>query len=292
MSEDRKQAETLPLNIPTLSYRSPCMDKNDRIAWTHGCCFDAGGIRVGFRSTDSALLDALRRTAPSFWVPIDSREVEILYSFKLGTLDGATAKFRNYHLVYSGWTRLARTFDLSEAFQIFQNGLFSELAQASADYFYIKGTLFSQGRESVLLVAGKSQEAGPRFGAVFNRDGNIWNLQDVEQLFETPEHSPPGGPTDLIAVAFPGKSRAKTVVKTKLSESAGLLRLLPSATRLADHPGQVLAFLAELRVDFWEVTESVNDSNLSELLTASLTNGHGERGVQFSVNSGATGKVR
>jgi hypothetical protein len=95
------------------------MQKLDRLGWADGVSIHTYGRRVGVRTNDPSVLDRVRGVLPPGWEPCFSPLVDHLFSLHVG---GTTpnSRRRDYHLLYGGFTQLARTTDLNEVLRTAQ----------------------------------------------------------------------------------------------------------------------------------------------------------------------------
>src|SRR5437762_10417312 len=91
------------------------MAKLDRLGWAAGNSFLSHGVRIGIRATQPQVLEQLADYLPPGCKPSASRVVDRLYSLKVG--GAARPGVRNFHMLYMGPVRLARTLDLGEVFE-------------------------------------------------------------------------------------------------------------------------------------------------------------------------------
>src|SRR5437773_2030481 len=121
------------------------MAKLDRLGWAAGTSFVSHGVRIGIRATQPAVLEQLPDYLPPGWKPGASRVVDRLYSLKAG--GAARPGIRNFHLLYMGSTRLARTMDLDEVFEALDFDLQLYVAErARRRVFVHAGVVGWQGR--------------------------------------------------------------------------------------------------------------------------------------------------
>jgi len=97
------------------------MAKLNRLGWAAGTCFDAYGVRIGIRANSLELLEKLPEHLPPGWKPASSPVVDHLYSFRGG--GRPRSGLHSYNLLYSGVGRLARTMDLTEAYEVLEADL-------------------------------------------------------------------------------------------------------------------------------------------------------------------------
>ena len=138
-----------PINLQ----RTPCADKNDRLGWKAGFSLDLEGVSFGVRSNEPDFLPELRAFFPPQSQPVERREVQVLLSFLKG---GQTSRkgVVNYHLVYDGWNRTARTHDLREAMELFRATLQNRLALMSQERIYLQASVLTWRGGGLLLLGG------------------------------------------------------------------------------------------------------------------------------------------
>jgi hypothetical protein len=91
------------------------MEKIDRLGWAAGIIANVYGLRVGVRVNDAEMLDRVAERLPPDREPASVPFVDFLYSLRVGKPD-PRRNTRNFHLLYFGLHRLARTMDLDEVF--------------------------------------------------------------------------------------------------------------------------------------------------------------------------------
>jgi hypothetical protein len=78
-----------------------------------GISIHAFGRRIGVRTNEPAVLDRVEELLPPGWEPGCSPLIDHLFSLRIGGAVPGT-RARNFHLLYGGFTRHARTLDLDE----------------------------------------------------------------------------------------------------------------------------------------------------------------------------------
>jgi hypothetical protein len=145
------------------------MEKIDRLGWAAGICFEAYGLRVGVRVNQVDALEQVRKLLPPGWRPALPPFVDYLYSLRVG---GARAdgKVRNFHLLYSGLARLARTMDLQECLDTLEQRLHHFIAEYTKERVFVHaGVVGWQGK--AILVPGRSFSGKSRLVAALLRMG-------------------------------------------------------------------------------------------------------------------------
>jgi hypothetical protein len=130
------------------------MAKIDRLAWTAGMTFTSYGIRVGLRVNDAKLLEELCAKLPPGWQPSPANKVDRLYSL-LGGGVRQRRGIRRYNILYSDQRRVAKSFDLEEVLDGFENDLHLHVAErAKRRVFIHAGVVGWNGR--AILIPGRS----------------------------------------------------------------------------------------------------------------------------------------
>jgi hypothetical protein len=231
-------AEFVPIN----NLRTPCADRNDKLGWTDGFAVSFDGISLGVRSNDSEFLQELRESVPQ-GKPWANRKVDILLSF-LKAKESDRKGVRHYHVVYQDWDRVARTFDLEEALNVFS--LTAQLAklQNSIHKVYIASDLIEWRGLRILLV-GQLEAREPVKEALRQRGAGVLiahavglDRQDKLACAVTPEFEPVQA--DVILLVEPG-TRRKFV---KLTAAEAALQLLVKAHGANRHPHFAMVMLS------------------------------------------------
>ncbi|WP_089933279.1 hypothetical protein [Candidatus Entotheonella palauensis] len=100
------------------------MRKIDRLGWAAGMTFLSHGVRVGIRANQTEVLEQLLDRLPPGWKRSKSQSpiVPLLYSIRVGG-SSPRRNIRLYNLLYWNSTRLARSMDLDEVFERFEDNL-------------------------------------------------------------------------------------------------------------------------------------------------------------------------
>src|SRR5271169_324392 len=98
------------------------MQKLDRLGWAAGLSIHAHGLRIGLRTNEPAVLDRVQELLPPGWEPCVSPLVDHLFSLRVGDATPG-ARLRRFHLLYGGFTRLARSLDLAEVLRALESHL-------------------------------------------------------------------------------------------------------------------------------------------------------------------------
>lgn len=130
------------------------MKKLDRLGWTVGFSFEAFGSRVGVRTNNPALLDALRARLPIGWKPVSSALVEAIFSIKDGNVTSRPG-VKQYHLLYSGITRIMRTFDFEAMLGAFETAVQLHVAEMAHHYTFVHAGVVSW-RDFAIIIPGQS----------------------------------------------------------------------------------------------------------------------------------------
>jgi hypothetical protein len=130
------------------------MDKLDRSGWTAGFSIHAYGRRIGVRTNDPAVLDRVTDLLPPGSEPCYSPLVDHLFSLRIGPQQPGSRR-KNFHLLYGGFTLLARSLDLDEVLRVLESRMHLYLGEfASNRVFVHAGVVGWQGR--AILLPGPS----------------------------------------------------------------------------------------------------------------------------------------
>ncbi len=209
------------------------MAEVDRLGWTAGVAFTAYGTSVGIRTNDESALDRIPALLPPVWKPFRGPIVDALFSLRIGPPSTRKGQ-RNFHLLYSGATRQARTLDLDEVFNLLENQIHSSVAYwAREDHLFVHAGVVGWRGRAILLPggtrAGKTTLVSEliRAGAIYYSD-DMALLDSKGRVF--PYNVPlsvreSGGPRKYAPEAF-GSSAGKgplpvgLVVMTQFQEDA------------------------------------------------------------------------
>jgi hypothetical protein len=87
---------------------------------------------------------------PPGWKPAPSPVVDSLYSLVVGDADPKT-KVRRFTILYSGATRLVRTFDLEEALRMLEVDMQFVIARMARNRFFVRAGVVGWGREAIVI---------------------------------------------------------------------------------------------------------------------------------------------
>src|SRR4051812_45183539 len=98
------------------------MEKINRLGWAGGVCFKSYGWRIGVRvnKPEPEILARVTASLPPGWEPSEPPFVDMLFSLRVGGA-GASANIRNFHLLYAGLKKAARTMDLDQLFEALES---------------------------------------------------------------------------------------------------------------------------------------------------------------------------
>jgi len=145
------------VGVPRLKERSACADKNDKIGWECGFSRSINGLTLGIRTNDENYLSELLARLPVLGEASDEEAVENLISIKFGKTRRKGT--RDYHLLYDGWTQLARTLDLEVALRAFTVYASQRVAEAAyLETLIVHAGFAVETQGNAVAVFGDSQE--------------------------------------------------------------------------------------------------------------------------------------
>ncbi len=162
------------------------MQKLDRPGWADGISVHAYGRRIGVRTNEPTVLPRVQELLPPGWEPCGSPLVDHLFSLRVG---GAVprSRLRNFHLLYGGFTLLARSHSLDAVLRALESHLHRYVAEYASNRVFVHAGVVSWRDRAIVLPgasgAGKSTlvaallRAGARYYsdeyAVFDPQGLV-----------------------------------------------------------------------------------------------------------------------
>ncbi len=236
----------LPAHIPISARRTTCAGKNDKLGWVDGFSTTIDGVTVGVRCNDAALLTRLRGLLPAWHQPSSERAVDVLLSFLVGR-QSQHAGVRHYHLVYLHWNRVARTMELDEALQAFQDTVLPEVAARAREPLYLQGNVV-QIDGKPLLVVGDPGATEPVVEALAQQGRRLMPPgQQYVAVTESTQIRTSGGevftPKIMLLVDPASRRRLKPEAVTA---GASVLHLMRHAPSFVSKPQDSLPILTRL----------------------------------------------
>ena len=158
------------------------MAKIDRLGWAGGVCFKSYGWRIGVRvnKPEPAVMERLTACLPPGWEPSVPPFVDMLFSLRVGGR-GPSANIRNYHLLYAGLEKAARTMDLDEVFDTLESRMQLFVAEHGRDRIFVHaGAVGWKGQ--ALLLPGRSYSGKSTLVAALLRAGATYYSDEYAVL--------------------------------------------------------------------------------------------------------------
>ncbi len=260
-------AEFVPIN----NLRTPCADRNDKLGWTDGFAISLDGISLGIRSNDPEILNDLKDLMPKGGVPWPQRKVDILLSF-LKAKESDRKGVRHYHVVYQDWDRVARTFELDDALNIFARSAQLAKLQNSIQKVYFAGDLLDwEGRR--LVIAGPLEAREQLKPTLVEHGGRVLiehviglDLNGGLGCAVAPDFKPVSA--DLILLVEAGARRTLS----PLTPAEAALQLLVNAHGASRHPHFVMTVLSAFapKIESLSLRLPQKDKGLAEWLAKRL----------------------
>jgi len=154
--------------------------------WASGLVVESYGLKIGIRCSRPQMPEGVRDALPPGCRDSNEEEVNVLLSFIVGG-EGARPGIRNYHMLYFGMQRIARTMSLPELYEALENHTQLTVGEWAHDRVFLHaGVVGWKGRAIILpgrSHAGKSTlvrallDAGAEYYsdeyAVVDKDGNV-----------------------------------------------------------------------------------------------------------------------
>jgi hypothetical protein len=151
------------------------MQKLDRLGWAAGFSVHAYGHRIGVRTNEPAVLGRVRELLPPGSEPCFSPLIDHLFSLYVGGA-APSGRVRNLHLLYGGFTLLARSGDLDAVLRALEAHLDLYVGEYAANRVFVHAGVVGWRGRAVLLPgvsgAGKSTLVAAllRAGAAYYSD--------------------------------------------------------------------------------------------------------------------------
>jgi hypothetical protein len=135
------------------------MEKVDRLGWADGFTFSSFGVKIGIRSNQPGLTEALHSVLPPGHRPSSSSAVQRLYSLVIGGSQPRGGA-RRLNILYDGAQRLCREPELGPVLKILETQIRRAVAQmAPRRVFVHAGVVAHRGRAIIIpgaSLSGKS----------------------------------------------------------------------------------------------------------------------------------------
>lgn len=200
------------------------MTKIDRLGWAGGVCFKSYGWRIGVRvsKAEPEVMERLTACLPPGWEPSEPPFVDMLFSLRVG---GASGNVRNYHLLYAGLQRAARTMDADELFDSLESELQLFVGEYAQERIFIHaGAVGWKGR--AILLPGRSHSGKSALVAALLKAGATYYSDEYAVLDGNGYVHPYAR---KLALRQPGGTRPRRCTPEELGGQTGV-RPLPVGT--------------------------------------------------------------
>lgn len=117
--------------------------------------FTAYGVSVGIRTNNADILDGISAYMPPEWEATHKPIVDSLFSLRLGPAAQRQGR-RNYHLLYYGAVRIARSLDMAEILETLENYLRITVAfWAKEDHLFVHAGVVGW-QDRAIVIPGRS----------------------------------------------------------------------------------------------------------------------------------------
>jgi hypothetical protein len=156
------------------------MAKIDRLGWAAGIAFESFGLKFGVRTNDATVLDRVRECLPPGCELLGSPFVQALYSLRVAPPSNRS-NVRNYHLLYGGVLRLARTMNLQEVFDTLENEIQLGVAEFSKRRVFVHAGVVAW-KDRAIVIPGQSMNGKSTLVAALLRAGATYYSDEFAVL--------------------------------------------------------------------------------------------------------------
>ena len=181
--------------IPELKseHYTPCMQKLDKLGWTHGKSYTAFDCEVGLRANSADALEEISKNVPSWIKPSTSRKVDRMVSFIKG---GRKGNQRLFNLLYLDHALAARSHDFASIKDHMIDGMEIAFAERAKSHIVLHaGAVSWKGRG--ILIPGPSQSGKSTLVAELLRRGALYYSDEYVAVNKLGEMEPLDRPLQL-----------------------------------------------------------------------------------------------
>lgn len=181
--------------IPELKseYYTPCMQKLDKLGWSHGNSYTAFGCDVGLRANSADALEEISKYVPCWIKPSPSRSVDRVVSFIKGGRKGSQ---RLFNLLYLDHALVARSHDFASIKDHLTDGIEIALAEKAKSHIVLHaGAVSWKGRG--ILIPGPSHSGKSTLVAELLKQGAVYYSDEFVAINQYGKIEPLGRPLQL-----------------------------------------------------------------------------------------------
>src|SRR5438105_11686695 len=193
------------------------MEKLDRLGWAGGICLKSYGWRIGIRVNDRNALGRLPAHLPPHWEPSEPPFVDYLFSLWIGG-QATRANVRNYHLLYSGLLKTARTLNLDAVFDVLESELQLFVAEWARDRVFVHAGVVGWDGQAI-VIPGRSLSGKSTLVAALLRAGATY-YSDEYAVLDDRGHVHPY--SRLLSLRQPAGERPKRCSAADLGSRPGI----------------------------------------------------------------------
>jgi hypothetical protein len=150
------------------------MQKLDRLGWAGGLSIHAYGRRVGIRTNEPAVLDRVQELLPPGSEPCFSPLVDHLFSLRVGGA-GHGVRIKKYHLLYGGFTLLARSMDLAEVLQALEKQMCLYVAEYASNRIFVHAGVVGWRGRAIMLPGASRAGKSTLVAALLRAGAGYWS---------------------------------------------------------------------------------------------------------------------
>lgn len=192
------------------------MEKLDRLGWAGGLCFTLYEQKIGVRVNNPEALERVRACLPLGAELTEGPIVDLLVSLRVGG-PVPRSKVRNFHLLYLGSARFARTLDLDEIYDNLETYLAVFVGAFATERVFVHAGVVGW-RDRAILIPGRSRSGKSTLVAELLRAGATYYSDEYALIDPQGFVHPYARPLSLRQA---GSQRPKRLPPEELGSRAG-----------------------------------------------------------------------
>lgn len=155
-------------NIPRLKIGTACTNEHDKLGWEAGFALQTDSGAIGVRTNNPELQETLSGPFRAEFTNSSETVTEHLVSFLHGESPSRRG-IRNFHVVYSGCTVVARSPDLDQALWEYKLAVRKIAYPDEQESVYLRGAVYRdpESGKAIVCVGEPEEQIGMEPGALF-----------------------------------------------------------------------------------------------------------------------------